>query len=89
MSRITARDTTMPAPDDMPCKARKNTSAPMFCDMAQPAEASVNSARLGNECFRAAMLQPLIRVCGANGSASVRIPALEEPADFFVKTYLR
>ena len=44
MSRMMARDTTMPAPADMPCSARKNTSAPMAVDSAQPTEASVNSA---------------------------------------------
>ena len=42
---MTARETTMPAPADMPCKARKNTSAPMCCDSAQPTEASVNTTR--------------------------------------------
>ena len=45
MSRITAREITMPAPADMPCTARKNTSAPMCCDSAQPADASVNTTR--------------------------------------------
>ena len=44
MSRITARETTMPAPADMPCTARKSTSVPMFCASAQPADASVNAA---------------------------------------------
>ena len=45
MSRMTARETTMPAPADMPCTARKKTSAPMCCDSAQPTEASVKTAR--------------------------------------------
>ncbi len=44
MSRITARETTMPAPADRPCSARNSTSWPMLCDSAQPAEASVNTA---------------------------------------------
>ena len=44
MSRMTARETTMPAPVDRPCSPRKNTRCPMFCDSAQPAEASVNTA---------------------------------------------
>jgi hypothetical protein len=44
MSRMIARDTTMPAPADMPCSARKNTSWPMVCDSAQPTDASVNAA---------------------------------------------
>jgi len=44
MSRITARETTMPAPVDRPCSARNTTSCPMVCDNAQPAEASVNTA---------------------------------------------
>ena len=43
MSRITARETTIPAPADIPCTARKKTSAPMCCDSAQPTEASVNT----------------------------------------------
>ena len=38
MSRITARETTMPAPADMPCTARQNTSVPMWLASAQPAE---------------------------------------------------
>jgi hypothetical protein len=42
MSRITARETTIPAPADIPCRARKKTSAPMLCDNAQPIEARVN-----------------------------------------------
>ena len=42
MSRMTARDTTMPAPVDSPCSARKNTSQPIVGDSAQPIEASVN-----------------------------------------------
>ncbi len=33
----------MPAPVDSPCTARKNTSCPMLCERAQPAEAMVNS----------------------------------------------
>jgi hypothetical protein len=45
MSRITARETTMPAPADIPCKARKKTSTPMCWASAQPIEASVNTAR--------------------------------------------
>ena len=45
MSRMTARDTTMPAPADRPCSARNSTSAPMLSDSAQPAEARVNTAR--------------------------------------------
>ena len=44
MSRITARETTMPAPVDKPCSARKKTSWPIVCDRAHPAEASVNTA---------------------------------------------
>ena len=44
MSRITARETTMPAPVESPCSARKNTRCPMFCASAQPAEATVNTA---------------------------------------------
>ncbi len=44
MSRITARETTMPAPVDRPCKPRNSTSWPMLCDSAQPAEARVNTA---------------------------------------------
>ena len=43
MSRMMARDTTMPAPALMPCSARNNTSWPMVCDSAQPTEASVNT----------------------------------------------
>ena len=43
MSRMTARDTTMPAPAEMPCSTRKNTSVAMFGASAQPALASVNS----------------------------------------------
>ena len=45
MSRITARDTTMPAPADRPCSARNATNCPMLCDSAQPREASVKTAR--------------------------------------------
>ena len=44
MSRMTARETTIPAPADMPCSARKKTSAPMCCESAQPTEASVKTA---------------------------------------------
>jgi len=44
MSRMMARDTTMPAPADMPCSARISTSSPIDCDSAEPTEASVNSA---------------------------------------------
>jgi len=44
MSRIPARETTMPAPADRPCSARNSTSCPMLCDSAQPAEASVKTA---------------------------------------------
>jgi hypothetical protein len=44
MSRITARETTQPAPLHRPCTARKNTRAPMLCESAQPTEASVNTA---------------------------------------------
>ena len=44
MSRMTARETTMPAPVDSPCSARKNTSCPMLVDIAQPTEASVKTA---------------------------------------------
>ena len=44
MSRITARETTIPAPVDRPCSARKKTSCPIVCDSAHPAEASVNTA---------------------------------------------
>ena len=43
MSRMMARDTTMPAPADMPCSARKNTRAPMELLIAQPSDASVNT----------------------------------------------
>ena len=42
MSRTMARDTTMPAPVDKPCSVRNTTSCVMFCDSAQPADASVN-----------------------------------------------
>jgi len=45
MSRTTARATTMPAPVDRPCMARKKTSCAMFCDKAQPADASVKAAK--------------------------------------------
>jgi hypothetical protein len=45
MSRITARETTMPAPVDRPCSPRNSTSCVMFCDSAQPSEAMVNTAR--------------------------------------------
>ena len=44
MSRITARETTIPAPADIPCSARKKTSVPMFCESAQPTDASANTA---------------------------------------------
>ena len=44
MSRITARETTMPAPAEMPCTTRQNTSAAMLSASAQPAETMVNSA---------------------------------------------
>ena len=44
MSRITARDTTMPAPVARPCTARHTISWPIVCDSAQPTEPSVNSA---------------------------------------------
>ena len=43
-SRTTARETTMPAPVDSPCRARKKISCPIVCDSAQPTEASVNTA---------------------------------------------
>ncbi len=56
MSRMTARETTMPAPADMPCSARNRTSAPMFCDRAQPAEASVNTTRPPSTTGRRPML---------------------------------
>ena len=45
MSRTMARDTTEPAPADMPCSARKPTSMPMESDIAQPTVASVNSVK--------------------------------------------
>jgi hypothetical protein len=45
MSRMTARDTTIPAPAESPCNARRNsTSEPMLSASAQPAEAMVNTA---------------------------------------------
>jgi hypothetical protein len=44
MSRMMARDTTMPAPADMPCTARQNTSSPIVWLSAQPNDASVNAA---------------------------------------------
>ena len=44
MSRMTARETTMPAPVDRPCSARKKMSCPTFCASAQPSEATVNIA---------------------------------------------
>ena len=48
MSRMTARDTTMPAPVDRPCMARKKISCPMLSDSAQPADARVNAAKPHN-----------------------------------------
>ena len=56
MSRITAREMTMPAPADMPCRARKKTSAPMFSDRAQPAEARVNTTSPPSTTGRRPML---------------------------------
>ena len=44
MSRTMARATTMPAPADSPCTPLKNTSCPMLCDNAQPADANVKIA---------------------------------------------
>ena len=44
MSRITARETTIPAPVDSPCNTRNATNCSMLCDSAQPAEANVNTA---------------------------------------------
>ena len=44
MSRMIARDTTMPAPVARPCTARKKISWPMVCESAQPIEASVKAA---------------------------------------------
>ena len=41
---MTARDTTMPAPADMPWMARKITSAPIDWLSAQPTDATVNTA---------------------------------------------
>jgi hypothetical protein len=52
MSRMMARDTTMPAPADMPCSARKNTSCPMVWLTAQPTEARVNTAMPHNTTGR-------------------------------------
>lgn len=45
MSRMMARDTTIPAPADRPCTVRQNTSWPMLPATAQPTLASVNTAR--------------------------------------------
>ena len=45
MSRMMARDTTMPAPVHRPWVARKKISWPMLCDSAQPMEARANTAR--------------------------------------------
>ena len=44
MSRMMARDTTIPAPVDKPCTARKKISCPMLCDSAHPTEATVKAA---------------------------------------------
>ena len=41
---MSARDTTRLAPAVMPCNARKNTSVATLVDIAQPAEATTNSA---------------------------------------------
>ena len=43
MSRMMAREITMPAPADTPCMARKKISQPIDGASAQPTEASVNS----------------------------------------------
>ena len=44
MSRMMARDTTMLAPELMPCASRHSTSWPTDCDIAQPSDDSAKMA---------------------------------------------
>ena len=71
MSRITARDTTMPAPVDSPCSARQAISISMLCAIAQPTDASVNTATPASTTGRRPKLSdsaPWNRLMKANDS---------------------
>ena len=70
-SLTTARETTMPAPVDSPCRARKRTSAPIESDSAQPTEAIVNTPMPASTTGRRPMLSdnaPWNRFIAANAN---------------------
>ena len=72
MSRITARDTTRPPPEDIPCSRRKNTSEPTFCDSAQPTDPTMKTAIAIENTMRGPKRSAVQPLAGMNTASESR-----------------